>query len=268
MSPTRTQDDSDDPVEAYLDRLLVTLPGSPRQIRHTLAEVEAHLLAATDTGRREGLDEAAARAAAVHRLGPVTGVADRPRLGSGLTPALRRRVVLALLLVGGIGGVAVGLGGVLGRIVQAVWGTSALAIPFPAGSYDATDCARWQAGYPAARDCVSAMTADHADDFLRNAAAAGVLGLLTLGLSALLRRRWASPALTMALPRGSEDFLGAGLALVATIVLAGQGIDAIMVTHANGAGQPFSLATAALLTAALFGVRAVHRRRHPLRRFG
>jgi hypothetical protein len=32
-----------DAVEDYLDRLLTTLSGSPRQVRHTLAEVEAHL---------------------------------------------------------------------------------------------------------------------------------------------------------------------------------------------------------------------------------
>lgn len=34
----RTADTPADPVEDYLDRLLVTLSGSPRQVRHTLAE--------------------------------------------------------------------------------------------------------------------------------------------------------------------------------------------------------------------------------------
>jgi hypothetical protein len=32
-----------EPVEDYLDQLLLTLGGSPRQVRHTLAEVEEHL---------------------------------------------------------------------------------------------------------------------------------------------------------------------------------------------------------------------------------
>lgn len=41
MSASRA--DWDDPIEAYLDQLLVALPGSPRDVRHTLAEVEAHL---------------------------------------------------------------------------------------------------------------------------------------------------------------------------------------------------------------------------------
>ena len=34
---------SGEPVQEYLDKLLLTLTGSPRYIRCTLAEVEAHL---------------------------------------------------------------------------------------------------------------------------------------------------------------------------------------------------------------------------------
>jgi hypothetical protein len=34
-------DQGDDPIEMYLDELLVSLPGSPREVRHLLAEVEA-----------------------------------------------------------------------------------------------------------------------------------------------------------------------------------------------------------------------------------
>jgi MYXO-CTERM domain-containing protein len=250
----------DDPVEAYLDQLLVALPGPPRHVRHTLAEVEAHLLDDVAAGRADGLDEAAARSAAVRRVGPVCGVADRPRFGWRLTPALRRRIALATLLIGGVGGIALGIGGIIGRVVQALWGDNAIAVPFPAGSYSPADCARWLAGYPSAHDCVTAMTADHADDFLRNAAAGGVLGLLALGGYELLRRRWTSRAIATALPAGSEDVLGAGLALLSAVVLFGQGVDAVMVTHGNGSGQPFSLALAATLAGAFF---ARARRKQP-----
>jgi len=255
---------ADDPIEAYLDQLLVTLPGAPRQIRHTLAEAEAHLLDAAAAGVAAGLDQATSRAAAVRQLGPVSGLADRPRLGPRLTPALRRRLVLAGLWVGGLGGVAVGIGGVIAWLVRTVWGNTAIATPFPAGSYSAADCARWLAAYPSAHDCVTAMTADHADDFLRNAAACGVLGALALGVYLLLRPRWANPAVTAALPRASEDIVGAGLALLATVLLVGQGVDAVVVTRANGAGQPLSLAATALLAATVLAGRAVGRRRSPL----
>lgn len=249
----------DDPIEAYLDELLVVLPGSPRQIRHTLAEVEAHLLDAAAEDRAAGLDDVAARAAAVSRMGPGDRVADEPRSGIRLSRALRRRVVLAVVLIGGAGGIAVGVGGILGRIAQALWGSRAVAVPFPTGSYRAADCSRWRAGYPSARDCLTAMTADHADDFLRNAAAGGVLGLLVIGGYALLRRRWAGPTVATALPRGTENVVGVALALAAALVLIGQGVDAVLVTHGNGAGQPFSLAASAVAVAAVFAVRTGYR---------
>ena len=54
-----TADAPSDPIEDYLDRLLVSLSGSPRQVRHTLAEVEAHLRDAV----AEGIAAAAAAGA-------------------------------------------------------------------------------------------------------------------------------------------------------------------------------------------------------------
>jgi len=251
---------TDEAIEAYLDQLLVDLPGRPRQVRHALAEIEAHLGDAAAAGRAGGLDPAAAALDAVRRLGPKTGVADRPGVGWWLRPALRRRAALATLLIGGVAGLAVGVGGIIGWAVKAMWGSNAVAVAFPAGSYGAADCHRWLAGYPSARTCLTAMTADHADDFLRNAAAGGVLGLLALAAYLVLARRWATRAILFALPRGAEWVLGAGLGLLATVVLVGQGIDAVTVTHGNGAGQPFSLAAGALFATALFTRRPRHSR--------
>ena len=197
-------------------------------------------------------------------MGPVAGVADHPGLGLRLTRALRRRLVLAVLLIGGMGGVAVGIGGVIGWVVRALWGDNAVATPFPSGSYTAADCTRWLAGYPSARDCVTAMTADHANDFLQNAAGCGVLGVFGLGLYLWLRRRWSGAAVATALPRGSDDIVGAALAVVTAVGLLGQGVDAVVVTDANGAGALFSLAVAALLAAAFFGRQAVRGLRRPI----
>ena len=50
-----TSDAPTDLIEDYLDRLLVSLSGSPRQVRHTLAEVEAHLRDAEAEGIAAGL---------------------------------------------------------------------------------------------------------------------------------------------------------------------------------------------------------------------
>ena len=76
-----------DLIEDYLDRLLVSLSGSPRQVRHTLAEVEAHLRDAVAEGIAAGLPEETAQVQALERIGPVHAVTGRP----ALSPARRRR---------------------------------------------------------------------------------------------------------------------------------------------------------------------------------
>ena len=188
-----------DPVEGLLDDLLLALSGSPRHVRHTLAEVQAHLDDAVAAGTAAGLSDTEARAAAVRDLGPVEGVASRSAGRSSNSP-LRRRIVLGMLLVAGVGGVAIGLGGLGAAFVRGVGGNRLVGAPFPTGSYTATDCARWLSNYPRAQNCLSAMTQDHADDFLRNTAAAGVLGLLSLVAYAVLRRRWWNSSVAGALP--------------------------------------------------------------------
>jgi hypothetical protein len=254
---------ADDPIERYLDHALVTLPGTPRQVRHALAEIEAHLLDAAADMRREGLDEMASRVAAVERFGPIEAALDRTPRSLRLTPALRRRLALGLLLVGAVGGLAIGAAGVVAAAVRAVWGAGAVATPFPPGSYTAADCARWQGLYPAARGCLAAMTADHADDFLRNAAGCLLLGILALAAYLPLRRRWAAPDVSVALPRASEEVAGALLALASAAVLLAQGVDAMMVTRGQGAGLSFSLGGSALVAGAYLAWRANARLRTP-----
>lgn len=234
---------ADDPIELYLDRVAGVLTGPPRQVRHTLAEVEAHLLDAAAEARVRGLDEEAARAEAVHRMGPVSGVAVRP----WADPVLRRGAALAALLAAGIGGLAVGLAGLLAVLVRAVWGDGAVATPFPAGSYGPADCARWQAVRPGL-DCVAAMTADHADDFVRNAVVAAVAGLFPLLAYRAARRRW--PVAPWWVP-----LVGFGLAGLAAVGLVGIGVDGLLSTGTGGWGQSFSLAAAAALATVWFATR-------------
>jgi hypothetical protein len=255
----------DDPIEVYLDQLLVALPGSPRHVRQTLAEVEAHLRDSAERARHDGLDDHAAAVAAVERMGPIQVVVEGRGHRLGLTPARRRRVVLGGLFVGAIGGIAIAVAGVLAGIVRMIAGDRAIGVPFPSGSYSAADCSRWMTAYPHAPDCVSAMTIDHANDFLRNAAVAGVCGLIALATFARLRRRWSSRAVATALPSWSEDIVGCVLSSVATVVLLGQGVDALIVTHGQGAGQSLCLAVGAAAAAVVFGVRANSTLAKPLR---
>lgn len=68
----------------------------------------------------------------------------------------------------------------MGWGVRAIWGDRALATPFPTGSYTAADCARWMRNEPQSVDCVTAMTADHTDDFLFNAAESAFFGAVLI----------------------------------------------------------------------------------------
>ena len=92
-----------DLIEDYLDRLLVSLSGSPRQVRHTLAEVEAHLRDAEAEGIAAGLPPETAQVQALERIGPVHAVTGRPALLTRPSAALLRRLTLTAALVGGPG---------------------------------------------------------------------------------------------------------------------------------------------------------------------
>lgn len=244
--PRATEPD-DDPVETYLDAVLSCSPGSPRQVRRTLAEVEAHLADSASALQEAGWSAAAARTEAVRRMGPPAGAIDRPWPAGPLPPrSVRRRVLLAVLQFGGLAGLFVGLAGAFAAAIRAIWGATAIATPFPSGSYSQGDCQRWLSAYPASPNCVTAMTADHAADFLRNAVLAGLLGMLALAARQALRRRW--PAVPSS---AAEPLLGAGLAVLCALGFAGVGFDAITVTRGQGAGQPLSLALAAGCAAVL-----------------
>jgi hypothetical protein len=243
-----------DVVEQFLDRLLVSLSGSPRQVRHTLAEVEAHLRDVVDEGMAAGLSEQDAQAWAVERMGPVHEVTGGPAALSRPSGALLRRLALTACLVGGAGLAAVGAAGLIGRWFQAVKGAGFLTAPWPAGSYTRADCARWLAGDPGTHSCVTAMLADHAGDIMMEATAAGLLGVLVLAAYLVLRLRWRDRATMTALPAGSAEALGAVLAGLAAVACFARAYNIENTQRGIGAGEPWSLGLAAAVTAVAFAL--------------
>ena len=243
-----------DLIEDYLDRLLVSLSGSPRQVRHTLAEVEAHLRDAVAEGIAAGLPEETAQAQALERIGPVHAVTGRPALLTRPSGALLRRLILTAALVGGAGLAAIGGAGLVGRLLQALKGNLFMTTPFPPGTYTQADCARWLAGDPGTRSCVTAMLADHAFDYLLQAAACGLLGLAGLAAYLVLRRRWSDRGTMTALPAGTAEALGAALAAIAAVICLGQAADLETVQRGVGVGEPLSLGIAATAAAAAFAL--------------
>lgn len=138
-----------EPVEEYLDKLLLTLSGPPRYIRYTLAEVEAHLQDAVAEGLADGLSEVQAQAEAVRRIGPPAAVTGHTAQFAQPSAALLRRAALAGTLIGGIGLVALGVAGAISWALASLAGGTFVTAPFPPGSYTRADCARWLAGDPA-----------------------------------------------------------------------------------------------------------------------
>ena len=256
-----TADAPSDLIEDYLDRLLLSLSGSPRQVRHTLAEVEAHLRDAVAEGIAAGLPEETAQAQALERIGPVHAVTGRPAGLARPSAALLRRLTLTAALVGGAGFVAIGGAGLVGRLLQALKGNLFMTAPFPPGTYTQADCARWLAGDPGTRSCVTAMLADHAFDFLLQATACGLLGLAGLAAYLYLRRRWNDRATATALPAGTAEGLGAVLAGIAAVACFAQAADLETVQRGVGAGEPLSLGIAASVAAVAFALTLLRRLR-------
>jgi hypothetical protein len=255
MTDSGQAPDEGDPIEDYLDRLLLSLSGSPRHVRHTLAEVEAHLHDAVAEELAAGRTQAEAEQAAVARIGAVHAVSGRPPQFSRPTAAMLRRTALAGSLVGGVALVTYAVSAGLSWALAAWRGGVFVTAPFPPGSYTPADCARWLAGDPGARTCVMAMTSDHVGDIILQGAAAGVFGLLALVAFRFMRGRWQDRGTLVALPVGSAEAVGAILALLVTVAGAGLAIDIEAVQRGHGAGQPISIAIAAACAAAFFAVR-------------
>lgn len=244
-----------EPVQDYLDKLLLTLTGSPRYIRYTLAEVEAHLQDAVAEGLAAGLPVAEAQAEAVRRIGPPGAVTGHTAQFAQPTAALLRRAMLAGALIGGVGLVALAAAGAICWALASLAGGTFVTAPFPPGSYTGADCARWLAGDPATRSCVTAMTADHIGDIVLYSCTAGVLGLAGLLAFGVLQSRWRDHGTRTALPAGSAEAVGMTLAGLVTAATLGVALNRLSVTHGIGAGQPFSLAVAAAAAATFFAVR-------------
>jgi hypothetical protein len=255
MSDAPAEQAGSELVEDYLDQVLLTLSGPPRHVRHTLAEVEAHLHDAVAAELALGKSQADAERAAVARMGPVRAVTGRSAGFARPSAAAVRRAALAGSLVGGVALVAYGISAAISWALAAMRGGTFVTAPFPPGSYTSSDCARWQAGDPSAHGCVAAMTADHVGDIVLQGFAGGIVGVLALLAFWSMRRRWQDRGTLTALPVGSAEAVGFILAVLVSVAGLITALNIETVQQGRGAGQPFSIAVAALGAAAFFAFR-------------
>ena len=251
----RPADDPGSPIEAYLDELLVASShADPRQLRHLLAEAEAHLRDDSEAAIAAGMSPFEAEAQAVARFGSATELAraDRSRQATPL-PVIARQTLLTGLLLGGVGAVAVGVSGLLAEILRLIGGARFLVgVP---SVLPASDCARWLKLTPGARSCASAAVADWANETVAYRIALGVLGVLALLTFRLLVRRRGRRTLAPAI----SDTIAVTLFAAAGVCTLGLGVDAVLVSSGRGAGQWLSAAPVALAGAAFYGTRLVRR---------
>lgn len=249
------------PVDAYLDDLLGELRGPAGAVRRMLAETEAHLREATDEGVAGGLDRDAAERAAVGRFGPPAEVARAANAGA-TARTLRRLAAPALVAaarLGAIGLVAVGVTGLAATALRAVAGGAFVY----GGAYPSASCAHWLSVQPAARTCAQAAVLESADDTLVLRGAAGVLGLLVLGVLAIVARRAGRLPALVEPAVGGALFLAAGAGMI-VLGLSGTLVAGGALGTAAGEGQWLASGTVAVLAAVAYAAVLVRRIAAPL----
>jgi hypothetical protein len=226
-----------------------------------LTETEAHLYADLDRGVARGLARDDAARAAVVQFGPAADVA---RVWSASAPpkpmpplsAMLRHGATQLAPLVGVGLIAIGISGLLARVMTSLWGLRFMFADPPGTTYPASSCSYWMSLHPRAATCTSAYLAESLADGLNARYAAGVLGLVVLAVLVVRRRRRQLPLIS--LPSPATALIAGGVFCAATVALAAVAADAIRVAHGNGAGQWLSAAIVALLVAVSYGFAYLH----------
>jgi hypothetical protein len=246
----------DDPIETYLDDLLVHLRGSPRAVRRVLAEAEAHL--------RDAVDAGATPAEAVQRFGDAREVAARCSAQAAVPlPAILRELVLVIGLLGAVGAIAVGTSGLLSAGLDAAYGATFVAGDQPTVTYTAARCVEYHDLAPGESTCATAAARHHTDEIEVTRLATGVLGLGALGVWFWLERRWGRAHWRTNLTGAYVPVIGTTLFGVAALALGAQSLQALGWGSTNGLGQWLSAAIVSSVVAGGFAVVLFRELRRP-----
>jgi len=238
-----------DVVQRYLDELAVRLHGPVAQVRRVLAETEAHLYEAVEASSSFAADPELAQAEAVARFGSpvqVAGAVNQAawtrvrRPVAGAAAATLVRLTAAALI-------AMGITGVVARVVAAVSSTAAV-YGFPAGAQPpVSSCRYWLSVHPGIVGCRQAAALEASSDVTLTLGVAGLLGVSVALALVVRRRRSARPVV---LPPMVGPAVGAavfGLAAVGSAVLAAS--DAVVLST-WGAGLYWTAAATCAAAAA------------------
>lgn len=237
-------------VERYLDELYTSLRAPARHARRVLAEAEAHLHDAIDDRVAAGMTAADAERSALADFGPVTDFARACKRVSSRERAMAMLAELrvpALFLVG-LGFLAIGLSGVIDRVLSSAFGPQ-FVFGDPAGTtYASSDCQHWLSLHPQAANCAQAYLAEARDDALSQRLVVGVLGVLILAGLLWWRRVRARP---LGLPPLLVSVVPAAVFGTAGALFAGYGVDRAVTAGAHGPGDFLSAGGICLVIAAV-----------------
>ncbi len=227
----------EEPIESYLDALLLALPGSPRRVRRNLTEAEAHLHESAAARAAAGLDPHDAATTAVAEFGSPDVVARAHGL-------LLRNLIRPAALAGAVGMLAIALSGLVALGLRVLFGAHFLAGDLAGSTYDRARCADLIEYYPG-HPCLVAAAHHHAVEVVVYRGLAGFVGLALLALWWFLPRTKTPPGLVAGTLAVSFAAASAVLA-VATLNAAGDSW--------SGAGQWLSALAVTCPGAALCAV--------------
>jgi len=246
-----------EPIERYLDDLFNHLSSTGSAGRRALAEAEDHLLAATAEGIKAGLSEEEAARRAVARFGDPARIAAGIKAANSGIGAVLKPIFSGAWLLAAVGMIAIGVSGLVAELMGRVFSPNFVAGDPSGVTYTPDRCADYFEYFPNASSCANAAELHHWGEVVEYRVAAGVLGLIGLGLYALLRRAgWLTrpPSGPLALVTTAVFGLsGALLTLPAVMEMAFGG-------H-SGVGANLSGGIVALLLAAFAAVLAITRAR-------
>ena len=173
-----------------------------------------------------------------------------------MAPSTTRALAVAVLFLAWVGFLSIGVSGVVAAGMQAAFGAGFVAGDLPDVTYTADRCAELKEYAPANASCEEAAALHHADETITYRIAAGVLGLVLLGLWALVRRRGAlGPG---RLPDGLVAGAGCAPFGVVGLALLAQGLELLALGPSSGEGADLSAGIVSLVVAVLFG-RSLYR---------
>lgn len=239
-----------EPIEAYLDELLVELRLPPRPTRRLITETEAHLRESAQRLERDGMSAVDAEEEAVRRFGSARDVAAAAVASRQIRPQeLVAGLAWSALTLASAGLAAVGLSGLFAALANLVAGPHFVgALP---QTYTDAVCRGFLAAQPSAVTCSRAATLEVSQDAVILRCAAGVVGVALLAVALWWRRRLRLSGVSLRLLDGAVAAVAATAFAAASAVLVGLSLNIGFRHGGGGVGFYLSGGVAALMGAAV-----------------